>query len=555
MDQTLTPQDPCIQILIVDDSDTDAEIVDLTLEDPRLRRSYRSQRTADIQSSLELLKEQSFDLILLDLGLPDSHGVASVEKMIRHANCPIVVLSGQSDETVAIQAVQSGAQDYLLKDELNARSLEKAILHSIERYALNQKLEAAMEKAETANQAKNDFLAVMSHEFRTPMNGIIGNLNLLRSLSLPSEAEELIANMEMCAESEMALIGDLLDISRIEAGKLHVEAQAFNPLELIQSAVKIMSFNAKAKGLELLTSLDPNIPQEFVSDHHRLRQILINLLGNAIKFTDEGEVRLKVQRTTPHELFFSIHDTGVGIDSSKVASVFEAFTQADSSYERRYKGTGLGLTICKRLVEMMGGKIGVESSLGVGSVFSFTLVDMSQGQALPVPHPDTDPSETETPAPPLSILLIEDEPLSRNLMVSILKNRGFSPLVAQDGLQGVQLALNNECDLILVDLRMPQLDGFETTRRILANLKGKRRKPYITALTACDSTDDRARCALAGMDDFISKPIQDRELDRVIAVAKRRALSYTPPPNGPKPGNGSGKANFNAQFRAWPAQR
>ncbi len=517
--------EPPLRLLIVDDSDSDAEIVSYILEDPKIRRTYQSFRATDIFSTLESLKLESFDLILLDLGLPDSEGVESVERVMRHANCPIIVLSGQNDETVAIQAVQIGAQDYLLKDELNARTLEKAILYSIERYALNQKLELATEKAEAANKAKSDFLAVMSHEFRTPMNGIIGNLNLLRSLNLPSQAIELLRTMETCADSEMALIGDLLDISSIDAGKLHIEAQAFDPHELIQSALKIINFAAKSKGLDLFTSIDPGVPKVFVSDQHRLRQILVNLLGNAIKFTNKGEVRLKVQRTGINELFFSVQDTGVGIDPEQIPYVFDAFTQVDSSYKRRHQGTGLGLTICKRLVEMMGGKIGVESQVGIGSIFSFTLVDLSKQQP---PKPKLSPlekSEEASRQEPLSVLLIEDEPLCRNLMVATLKARGIDPAIACDGLTGVAKACSQNFDLIFVDLCMPETDGFETTKRILADIRNQINKPYITALTACESEKDRQNCQQIGMDGFMSKPIDDRELDYVIGAAAFRALS------------------------------
>lgn len=520
-----------LHVLLVEDSDSDAEIVSYYLAAKELQESYRCFRATDISSSLQCLKTQQFDLVLLDLGLPDSNGIESVKTLIDSAGCPIIVLSGHTDETIAIQAVQIGVQDYLLKDELNPRILDKAIRYSIERFALNQELETAIDKAEAANQAKSDFLAVMSHEFRTPMNGIIGNLNLLRSLKLPSEAEEMIGTMELCVESEMALIGDLIDISRIEAGKLPVEAQAFNPAELIESAVKIMSFSAKTKGLKLLTYIDPNIPKVFVSDQQRLRQILINLLGNAIKFTDEGEVSLKVQKTGTHELFISIRDTGVGIEEKEFTSIFEAFTQVDSSYDRRYKGTGLGLTICKRLVEMMGGKISIESQPGYGSVFSFTVVDLTKDH-LPTPAARAPlDRKTLSQRQSLSVLLIEDEPLSRNLTVAVLKSRGVKPIVASSGEEGMQKAKSRTCDLILVDLRMPGLDGFETTRRILGNLSDPENKPFITALTACNSDIDRNKCALVGMDDFLAKPIDDRELDRVIdaatqhALAKRRAKS------------------------------
>ncbi|WP_224772664.1 hybrid sensor histidine kinase/response regulator [Pelagicoccus enzymogenes] len=536
-----------LTVLIVDDSESDAEIVAYTLENKQLRRSYRTHPARDLATALQQLEARSFDIVLLDLGLPDSQGIASVKKVLESARCPIVVLSGQDDETVAIQAVQSGAQDYLLKDEITARSLEKAILYSIERYALQTELSLSKEKAEAANQAKSDFLAVMSHEFRTPMNGIIGNLNLMRSLDLPIEACELLSDMEMCANSQMDLIDDLLDISSIEASKLQIEAEAFDPHQLIRSAVKIVSFSAKSKGLDLLTSIDPSIPQYFVADQHRLRQILINLLGNAIKFTHKGEIRLKAQRSAPNELFISVHDTGVGIDPDKTHTIFDAFTQADSSYDRPYKGSGLGLTICKRLVEIMGGKIGVESTPGVGSVFSFTVVDHSQSKGKRPQQGKLNP----VPIPHISVLLIEDEPLSRNLMVATLESRGITPLVAQDGLEGIQLALNYHCDLILVDLRMPLLDGYETTRRILASLPSSRPHPYITALTACDSDRDRQKCKEVGMDDFIPKPVRDEDLNRVLSAAAQRAHAPHEKPS-PDRSTHSQKAS-SSQFRSWPS--
>lgn len=503
-----------LSILVVDDSDTDAEIVGTYLEDSRLQRSYRCTRARDLLSASEQISRNQFHAILLDLGLPDSYGLNTAAAILQICNAPVIILSGNDDEMLAMRAVQEGAQDYLLKDEINPRGLERSLLYAIERHLLKQTLKESIEKAEAANRAKSEFLAVMSHEFRTPMNGIIGSINLLNSFPLSPEQQELLDTMQICAEGQMALIGDVLDISRIEAGKLILENQPFATSDLVNSVVKSMNFKAKSKGIELVTNLDPNLPSVITSDEHRVRQVLVNLVGNAIKFTERGEVCLKIERLSQNRIQFTVKDTGIGIAQDKLKDIFSPFTQVDSSYERRFQGTGLGLAICQRLVTMLGGKIQVSSILGQGSEFRFTIENRETAAV------EGDTAEhTANTNTPLKILLIEDDAMSRNMLVATLAHWGYQTDTAFDGLEGIEKATHHDYDLILIDLQMPRIDGIATAKQILHNSRHDPFPPYLTAVTACANEDDRTRCTLAGMKGFIPKPISRHELKETLAEA------------------------------------
>ncbi len=520
----MPPSQGAIRILIAEDNDSDADIVESFLDKSVLSRQYHFERKRTLSEAGQELRLGRFDVLLLDLYLPDSEGLGTFTEIKQIVDCPVIILSSLSDESVAVQAMQAGAQDYLLKDELNDRLLERSIFYSIEKHFLMIELEEAKEVAENARLAKSEFLAVMSHEFRTPMNGIIGGLDLMKDEKVSGIARGLLKMMRECAESQLSLISDVLDISKIEAGKLELGFEKFSIHNLVSSVQQAMSFSAKSKNLNLSSTIDASIPDPVVSDPKRIRQILLNLIGNAIKFTDTGKIETIVTLSAPNELRFSIKDTGIGIPSDRLEAVFEAFTQVDSSYKRKHQGTGLGLTICKRLTEMLGGEMTLSSEFGKGSEFSFSI-QFKHNSDLDTrisnrPAFSNSRSKNLSEKYPLSILVVDDNETSRKLLKRTFELLGYDAKVAFDGKVASILARKQSFDLILMDLQMPEQDGLETTRDILEHGESfGSPPPYIVAFTACVSDTDRQVCKEAGMQAFLAKPHEVDDLRRIVKAA------------------------------------
>ena len=383
-----------------------------------------------------------------------------------------------------------------------------------------EELEEAMLRAQAANEAKSEFLANMSHELRTPMAGILGMLDVTLESDLPDEHRDQLETAQRCAYSLLALLNDILDLSKIESGRMGLEKIPFDVRIVLQDCVRSFQPRADDAGIDLVCDVAPAVPDEVLGDPLRLRQIFANLLSNAIKFTVKGHIRVALDATPVSDsevrMRFSVEDTGIGIPAEKLPLIFEKFTQVDGSVSRKFGGTGLGLAITRKLVEMHQGEIGVESEPGKGSTFTVNL-------RCTVPQPVKAQAKASKPGAakesrdgsPARVLVVEDNQVNQKVVTTVLRKRGFTVELANNGVEALELLERDDAfRLVIMDVQMPVMDGLEATRRIRLNPKW--RNLPILAMTAHAMNGDREKCLSAGMNGYISKPVHPAHLISVM---------------------------------------
>jgi signal transduction histidine kinase len=534
-----------LKVLLIEDNPGDVRLIREMFAEAK-HPVFEVDSVSRLTDGLARMLESRFDVILLDLSLPDSTGLNTFVTLHGAADeLPVVILSGLNDETTAIKCVNAGAQDYLIKGEVNShlliRSLRYAVARGLlekERTQLLARERAARAQAEAANRAKDEFLAMVSHELRTPLSAMLGWSRMLTTGKLdPDTVSRGIEAIERNARAQTQLIGDLLDISRITTGKLQLNVRPLSLDSVITNVIDAMRPTAQAKQILLQVNLDANAGA-ISGDPDRLQQIIWNLLSNAIKFTPAGgRVKITLERAGTH-IQLTVADTGQGISAEFLPHVFERFRQADSSSTRKFGGLGLGLSIVRHLVELHGGTVQVESpGEGQGATFKITfplLTEYEESFANRdlVEHSADGSATTETSLKGLRVLVVDDDDDSRAVIREMLLQFGAEVLTAasaNDALQALELW---SPDVLLSDIEMPNEDGYSLLQKIRSKDGKSGGLIPAAALTAYGRSEDRVRVLKAGYQSYLPKPVDPHELALVVAsLAKRSDVKSSSTPH------------------------
>lgn len=543
---------------MIDDDKDDFMIVRDIIQDV-VHHKYTIDWRPSYEEGLKSIAEKNHDVYLIDYRLGAKTGLDLVKRAIEiGCEAPLIILTGENNFEIDNQAMNAGAADYIVKAAISGQMLESSIRYAIANTNHKkemQELNAALEKrvksrtisleetlsqlkksqielieaknnaeiaantAEQCSRSKTDFLSCMSHEIRTPLNAIIGFTDVVFDTNLTKKQKEYLNAIKTSGNLLMVLINDILDLAKVEAGKMTFEYAPFNLSNSISEILQLFETKIKEAQLQLTFKFDPNIPEFLIGDSVRLNQIILNLVSNAIKFTKKGSINIAIQMLNEDNgnvtLEFSVTDTGIGIPKKNLSTIFDKFQQATNETSNVYGGTGLGLTIAKQLVELQGGTISVKSKVDKGSTFSFILSYKKIKSKFETENKEFVPKDLfgSPLIKNIKILVAEDESLNQLLISTILEKFGFETDIAGNGKIVLEKLRKNKYDIILMDLQMPEMNGFETTYHIR---KSKSPAIPIIALTANVTTTDVERCRAAGMNDYVSKPINNKLLYNTI---------------------------------------
>ncbi|MFT3996500.1 MAG: response regulator [Asticcacaulis sp.] len=521
------PHTPLKTVLYIEDDEALGRLLQKRMQ----RRGLEVELSGSAEHGIGVLAQQSFDLVLLDYNLPGMNGLEMLKALkARGSRVPVVILTAGGDERIALEAMEQGAADYAVKDVnqtyldllpavMQAAFTKERLLRENERQ--REELKAAKERAEAASQAKTDFLATMSHEIRTPLNVVTGLSDILIRSPLNDDQFRIVETLRTNAGLLLRLINDLLDISRIEDNRIELESAPFRPTDMMEDLRLMFAQDIERKGLDFAIGNELG-DVSVLGDRTRLQQVVMNLVSNALKFTVEGEIGLSGEvevRDGVAQLVFRVHDTGIGIPEDRLAQIFDKFTQADASITRRFGGSGLGLSIARALTEAMKGAIAVESEEGRGSVFTVRL-------SLPVAAaPQAAPQVERVPQALTTrprVLIVEDYQPNALVATLMLEEMGYEADAASSGTEALDRLQEADAGYhaILMDVQMHDMDGFETTRRIREIEAAGALRNRIIGVTAHALAGDRERCLEAGMDDYLSKPIQPALLAQKLDVVR-----------------------------------